>query len=186
MSLENKINTPLLAFVIKELKEVFPPTVFFATGFNLIVYTTNLLLADYLLSFGSFLVATTAALVVGKAVLVANALPFLRRFDTAAMIHPVLFKTIVYWAVVFVVRFLEKLIEYFLAGGTFSGIPEYVTNHFSWHRFAAIQIWIFVLFFIYTCVAELNARLGDGELRRIFFARRSLETKVKPPSTDPD
>ena len=48
----------LLAFVIKELWEVLPPTVFFAVGFNLIVLTTHLILADYLVSFGSFMVAT--------------------------------------------------------------------------------------------------------------------------------
>jgi len=50
------------------------------------------------------MVATMAALVVGKAVLVANAMPFLRRFDTAPMLQPVLFKTIVYWVVVILVR----------------------------------------------------------------------------------
>ena len=94
----------LLAFLIKELREVVPPTVFFAVGFNLIVLTTNLILADYLVSFASFVVATITALVVGKSVLVANAMPFLRRFNTAPMIQPVLFKTIVYWAVVFLMR----------------------------------------------------------------------------------
>jgi len=162
----------LLAFVIKELREVWPPTVFFAVSFNLIVLTTDLILADYLASFGSFMVATVTALVVGKAVLVANAMPFLRRFDTAPMIQPVLFKTIVYWAVVFLVRFLEKLVEYLFAGGTLRAIPGYVATHFTWHRFAAIQIWIFVLFLIYTSVEELNARLGDSELMKIFFTRR--------------
>src|SRR6201997_1861278 len=81
------------AFLIKELKEVLPPTVFFAVGFNLIVLTINLILADYLASFANFMVATVTALVVGKAVLVAQAMPFLRRFDTAPMIRPVLFKT---------------------------------------------------------------------------------------------
>ena len=59
----------LLAFVVKELREMWPPTVFFAVGFNLIVLTTDLILADYLASFGSFMVATMTALVVGKAVL---------------------------------------------------------------------------------------------------------------------
>ena len=120
-----------------------------------------------------------AALVVGKSVLVANAMPFLRRFDTAPMIQPVLFKTIVYWATVFLVRFLEKLVEYLFAGGTLSEIPEYVATHFTWHRFAAIQIWIFVLFLIYTSFEELNARLGDGELMKIFFTRHS--PVMKPP-----
>src|SRR6202035_2923304 len=138
-----------LAFVVQELKEVLPPTVFFAVGFNLIVLTIDLILADYLSSFASFMIATTTALVVGKSVLIANAMPFLRRFDSAPVIQPVLFKTIVYWAVVFLVRFLEKLVEYLFAGGTLRGIPEYIVTHFTWHRFAAIQIWILVLFLIY-------------------------------------
>src|SRR6516164_11781656 len=172
------------AFLIKELQEVWPPTLFFAVSFNLIVLTINLILADYLRSFASFMVATATALVVGKAVLVADAMPFLRRFDMAPMIQPILFKTFVYWAVVFLVRFLEKLVEYFFAGGTFGGIPEYVATHFTWHRFAAIQIWIFVLFLIYTSVSELNARLGNGELSKMFFSRRSLEMKFTPPVAD--
>jgi hypothetical protein len=173
----------LLKFVIKELREMLPPTVFFAVGFNLIVLTTDLILADYFVAVGNFMVATVTALVVGKSVLIANAMPFLRRFDTAPMIQPVLFKTSVYWGVVFLVRFLEKLIEYLAAGGPLNAIPEYVAIHFTWHRFAAIQIWIFVLFLIYTSVEELNARLGDGELMKIFFTRRSWEAK---PTLAPD
>jgi hypothetical protein len=66
----------LSAFLIKELREVVPPTVFFAVGFNLIVLTTDLILADYRASFGNFMVATMTALVVGKAVLLANVTPF--------------------------------------------------------------------------------------------------------------
>jgi hypothetical protein len=164
-----------IAFLVKELRELLPPTIFFAVGFNLIVLTTNLILADYLRSFAGFLVATVAALVVGKSVLIADAMPFLRHFDKAPMIELVLFKTVVYWAMVFLVRFLEKLIEYLFGGGTLGGIPEYVATHFTWHRFAAIQIWIFVLFLIYTSVAELNARLGHGELRKIIFGRHSSD-----------
>jgi hypothetical protein len=174
----------LLSFFIKELREVLPPTIFFVVGFNLIVLTTDLILADYFVSFGNFVVSTMAALVVGKAVLVANALPFLRRFDDAPLIRPVLFKTIVYWAVVFLVRFLEKLIEYFFAGGSLSGLPEHVALRFSWHRFAAIQIWIFVLFLIYTSVKELNARFGDGLMFKIFFTKRSSELKPVTQASD--
>ncbi|MBV8212667.1 MAG: hypothetical protein JOZ08_05510 [Verrucomicrobia bacterium] len=103
----------LTAFLVTELKELVPPTLFFAVGFNLIVLTIDLILADYVRTFANFLVATTTALVVGKSVLVADAMSFLRRFDSSPLIQPVLFKTSVYWAVVFVVRFLEKLVEYF-------------------------------------------------------------------------
>jgi hypothetical protein len=62
------------AFLLREFREILPPTIFFFIGFNLILLTTNLLLADYGEAFGSFMLATAAALVVGKAVLVANAM----------------------------------------------------------------------------------------------------------------
>jgi hypothetical protein len=112
--------------------------------------TTQLFLDDYGGQFASFMIATAAALVVGKSVLVANALPLLWRFDGAPLIQPILFKTFVYFVVVFLVRFLEKVVEYFLGGGTVAGLPRNVAEHFSWHRFTAIQIWIFVLFLVYT------------------------------------
>lgn len=169
----------VLVFVLKELREALLPVTFFFVSFNLVELTTQLILADYMARLANFMVATTTALVVGKAVLVANALPFLRRFDAAPMIRPILFKTFVYWAVVFVARFLEEIIEYAIRGGTISGFPEYLTAHFAWHRFAAIQIWIFVLFLVYTFVTELSARLGEGELASILFSRRS--SKLQPP-----
>jgi hypothetical protein len=168
----------LLGFVIRQLHEVVPPTLFFAIGFNLIVLTTQLILADYLIHFANFMLVTMSALIVGKAVLVANALPFFRRFDTAPIVQPVLFKTLIYCVVVFLVRFLERLVKYCLAGGTLSGIPEYVANHFSWNRFAAIQIWVFVLFLIYSIGSELNSLFGNGELVKILFTRRTSELKL--------
>ncbi len=172
----------VVAFFIKEFKEVIPPTLFFLVGFNVIVLTTQLLLNDYLTGYftglANFILATTAALVVGKAVLVANHMPFLRRYDTAPLIQPILFKTVAYCILVFLARFLEHLVRYFIDGGTFAGIPDYVAEHFSWNRFFAVQIWIFVLFLIYTTFSELNELFGQGELYKILFKRRSSEIKL--------
>src|SRR5208282_6390354 len=161
------LASPIPAFIIKEIREALPAIVFFAIGFNLIVLTTQLILDDYGAQLAGFMVATMAALVVGKAVLLAKLLPFFGRFDNAPLIQPIVFKTVVYWAVVFLARFLEKLVEYLLHGGRFGGIPDYVTTHFTWHRFGAIQIWIFVLFLIYVTADELNTLFGHGELFKI-------------------
>ena len=131
---------------LHELSEILPPTIFFVVGFNLVVLTTNLLLAEYSVAFANFMLATAAALVVGKAVLVANTLPFLGRYDRAPLIEPILFKTIVYWAIVFAARLLEHFVQFCLVEhhpvGSF--LPHMVAT-FSWDRFAAIQIWILVL-----------------------------------------
>src|SRR5690348_173731 len=67
------------AFLLREFLEILPPTIFFIIGFNLIVLTTNLILADYGAQFASFMLATASALIVAKALLVANALPVIRR-----------------------------------------------------------------------------------------------------------
>src|SRR5271170_217263 len=67
--------------LLHEALEALPPTIFFFVGFNFIVFTTNLLLADYAIAVSSFMLATVGALVVGKAVLVANAIPLLKLYD---------------------------------------------------------------------------------------------------------
>ena len=167
------------AFFLHELREILPPTIFFFVGFNLIVLTTNLILAQYAVAFASFMLATAAALVVGKAVLVANAMTFLRRYDRAPLIQPILFKTVCYWAIVFVARLLEHFIRFWLIEHNPVGefLPHMIAT-FSWHRFAAIQLWILVLFLIYVTASELNELFGDGELRRIFLTYRPSELQL--------
>jgi hypothetical protein len=59
-----------------------------------------------------------------------------------------------------------------------------VSALFTWDRFAAIQIWIFVLFLVYTSIVELNAHLGNGELVKIFITGHSTQMKPTRPSSD--
>src|SRR6202049_1850844 len=76
----------IAARLLHEGREALPPTIFFFVGFNFIVLTTNLLVAQYLVAVSNFMLATLAALVVGKAVLVANKMSLLRRYDRAPLI----------------------------------------------------------------------------------------------------
>jgi len=81
------------ARMLHELSRALPPTIFFFVGFNFIVLTTNLLVAEYAAAVSTFMLATLAALVVGKAVITANAIPVITRFDRAPLIQPILFKS---------------------------------------------------------------------------------------------
>jgi len=168
----------VLAFIAKEFREIVPPTLFFLVGFNLIVLTGHLVIDDYRRQLFNYMLATTTALVVGKSVLLANALPFLRRFDGAPLIAPILFKTLVYFIVVLIVRLIEELVEYWVGGGSLSGTFLHLQQQFAWRRFAAVQIWIFALFVVYTTAAELAELFGHGEFRRIFLERSSTEAKL--------
>ena len=134
------------ARLLHEVREALPPTIFFFVGFNFIVLTTNLLVAQYLVAVSNFMLATMAALVVGKAVLVANKMPLLRRYDRAPLIQPILFKTAFYWVVVFFARLLERFVHFVFEGNPSADFISYLVTTFSWHRFSAISLWILVLF----------------------------------------
>src|SRR5580698_2416271 len=99
-------------------------------------------------------------------------MPFLRRFDHRPLIYPILFKTVIYTLLVFVARLIEALIHYLVEGGVLGhgGFIADLVDRFSWAHFAAIQLWIFVLFLIYVGVSEVNQRLGPGRLRALLFS----------------
>jgi len=77
-------------FVSSVFAHIVPPTLYFLIAFNLIVFTTNLLVHDYWFRVSGFLVATTTALVVGKSILVANQIRLIDHFRGAPLIQPIL------------------------------------------------------------------------------------------------
>src|SRR4249919_2980050 len=102
----------------------------------------------------------------------------MRRFDGAPLIQPILFKSAIYWLVVFVFRIAEGLFHFLREGGALGDFPDFVVAQFSWPRFLAIQIWLMVLFLVYVTAHELNALFGDGELPRLFLRWHSSEAKL--------
>jgi hypothetical protein len=164
------------ARLLHEAREALPPTLFFFVGFNFIVLTTNLILADYNEAAFNFMVATLSALVVGKAVLVANAIPYINRYDRAPLIRPILFKTAFYSIVVFLVRLLERFVHFTVVEHNRPrGFVSDAMSTFSWDRFLAINLWICILFLIYVTASEIAHLFGPKALWRLFFTSRPTE-----------
>ena len=163
---------------LEQVKHMLPPTIFFLIGFNLILWTKRLILEEHGIEFNGFFTAVVAALLVGKAVLITDNLPFMRRFDGAPMIQPILFKSAIYWLCVLMVRLAERLVHFLPGGGSIADFPAHLVEDFSWARFLSIQIWLMVLFLVYVTIHELNVLFGDGELYRLFFRWRSSEAKL--------
>jgi hypothetical protein len=167
-----------LAWYVDQMKHLLPPTIFFFIGFNLILWTKQMILQEHNIEFSGFLVATMAALLVAKAVLVVDHMPFMRRFDGAPLVQPILFKAAIYWACVFVIRIGEGLLHFLHEGGALVDFPQHLVDRFSWPRFLVIQVWLMVLFLVYVIIHELNRLFGDGELYRLFFRWRSSQAKL--------
>jgi hypothetical protein len=163
---------------VHAFREVLPPTLFFLFSFNLIVFTTNLLVHDYWFRLSTFLVATTTALIVGKAVLVANHIRLIDRFRGKPLIQPILYKALFYTLVVLVVRLAERFIHLAIDDHGFSVAFDAAVQDFSWRRFVAVQIWIFTCFLIWVTVTELGRLLGEGQMFRLFFRHRSNQHRL--------
>lgn len=159
------------------VKHMLPPTIFFFVGFNLILWTMQLALAEHGIDIRGFVTATLAALLVGKAVLIMDKAPFMSRFDGSPLIQPVLFKSLIYWVCVLVARLAELSIHFGIEHGTLDGFGAYLVEQFRWRRFIAIQVWLMVLFMLYVALHELNTLFGDGELHRLTFHWDSTHVK---------
>ena len=178
MSLPASLPARAGRVVVRVIEHLLPPTLYFFIAFNLIVFTTNLMIHDYWFRLSGFLVATTTALVVGKAVLVANQIRLIDRFRGAPLIQPILYRTVFYTLIVFVVRILERFIHLAIDQRGFTLAFGEAIDEFSWRRFAAIQIWLFTCFLIYVTATELSTLLGEGQLFRLFFRHRSSEHRL--------
>ena len=158
---------------LREMRHLLPPTIYFFCAFNIIVLTTNLLARTYWFALSNFLAATLLALLVGKAVLVANKIRGIDRFGGAPLIKPILFKTVFYSLVVLLFRIIELMIHFSFDSDGFRVAFNEAVEAFTWRRFAAIQIWLFTCFLIYITATEISAALGPGKLKQMLFGPRS-------------
>lgn len=153
--------------VAREIRRLIPPTLFFLVAFNLLALTGELARPGGSASWFTYATASVAALVCGKAVLLADNLPFLNRYPSRPLIWNVVWKAAIYMAVTLLIRLAEHLIRGAWHRDGLSA--ELAEAGFSWTHFALIQLWLGVLFLNYCAIGELMRALGKGRVLRLFF-----------------
>jgi len=154
--------------LLKELKLVLPPTIYFFCAFNIVAFTSNLVVHRYWFALSNFMLATMLALIVGKVILVTDKFQFVDRFRGRPLYRPILFKAAFYTVVVLVVRVIELFIHAGRDERGFHVALGIARDAFTWQRFTAIQVWLFVSFLIYAAVSELSALSGRKFVSLLF------------------
>jgi hypothetical protein len=158
-----------LEFLKKEFLEMLPPTIYFFVMLHIIAIIRALMVRAGQFEPSSTVSIAIAALILGKAVLIADMLPWINRFPEKPLIYNVSWKTVAYTVVAGIIHYLEHLWDFAReAGGIVAGNQK-LLQEIVWPHFWAIQLLLVILVFQYCTMHELARAVGRDKLIRIFF-----------------
>ena len=159
--------------VVEKLKEEFlavlPPTVFFFIALHIIGLVRVLMTEGTGLPVTSSAQIALAALIIGKAVLLADLWPPINRFPEKPLVYNIVWKTVIYYLVASFIHYLERLYDFAKAAGGIAAGNERLLAEIVWPHFWALQIILLVIILNYCVIRELGRVLGEERMVRMFF-----------------
>jgi hypothetical protein len=153
----------------EEFFKLLPPTIFFFVALHIVAFVRVLMLKGTGISPLSTITIAVAALILGKAVLIADLLPMVNRFPNKPLIYNVAWKTLIYLVMATLIHYVERLIDFWRQTGGFVAGNQKLLADIIWPHFWAIQIILFVLISMYCTMHELVRVMGREKVMRIFF-----------------
>jgi len=157
-----------------ELFKLLPPTIFFFVALHIVTFVRVLALKGTGISPLSSMSIAVAALILGKAVLLADMLPMVNRFPNKPLIYNVAWKTLIYLLVATLIHYLERLVDFWRQAGSLVAGNQKLLAEIVWPHFWAIQIILLVLIVMYCTIHELVRVIGREEVLQIFFGPMPL------------
>src|SRR2546421_4280381 len=161
--------TKLSTKLKKEFFELLPPTIYFFVALHIVAFVRVLMLKGTGIAPLSSMSIAVAALILGKAVLIADLLPMINRFPNKPLIYNVAWKTLIYLLAATLIHYLEHLFDFWRQSGGFVAGNKKLLAEIVWPHFWAIQIILLVLIAMYCTLHELVRVLGKEKVLRIFF-----------------
>lgn len=153
----------------RELREAMLPMAFFLVVFHVVALVEAVILDAFHLTLTGAAMATVAALLAAKAILIADRLPFIDRFAQLPLVYGVLWRTAIYSAFVCALRIAEEIVPHWISSGSFRAAIDHAVARISWQQVVALQLWLVVAMLLYSSLSELDRHFGEGSLRRAFF-----------------
>jgi len=161
--------TQLSAKIKEEVLALIPPTIFFLFTLSLIALIRVLMLRGTGIPASSVVQIAVGALILGKAVVIADLLPFINRYPDRPLAYNIAWKTAIYTSVAMLIHYVEHLIDFWRQAGGFIAGNEKLLAEIVWPHFWAIQIVLMILIFGYCTMHELVRVLGREKVRELFF-----------------
>src|SRR5438093_6148017 len=93
----------------EEFFKILPPTIYFFVALHIVMFIRVLMLEKTGIAPSSSISVAVAALILGKAVLIADMVPMINRFPNKPLIYNVAWKTLIYLLAATLIHSLERL-----------------------------------------------------------------------------
>jgi hypothetical protein len=165
------------AKIKEEFEALIPPMIFFFVALNIVALIRALMLKGTGIPASTPLAIALAALVLAKAVLLADLLRAINRYPEKPLIYNVLWKTLIYSTVATALHYLERLLDFWRQADGFIAGNRLLLERIVWPHFWAIQIIIVVLVLNYCLISELARVIGPTRLSQMLFGSAALATR---------
>jgi hypothetical protein len=162
-----------LLFIKHELMEMLPSTIFFFIIFQIIVFTRMLKGDQSNVSLGSVLAATIGALIVGKSILIAEALPIFNWLKSKRLIYDIIFRLFIYELIVLLFQFLEELIPLISKYDSFPKAMSHLFEEIDWAMFWSTHIVLALFLIIYCLASGVIGVIGRDKVLKILLSPKS-------------
>ena len=161
-----------LNWLKREVVHVLPVFLFFLIFFTLINWIESYLFKHMGVTPFRFAQVALAAALIAKVVLVADKLTVLNLFRKKPLAFGIVWKTMLYWLFLLVVRFVIRMAPYLtIHGMSFHLDGDQFFTQVNWNLFISIQAYYLMLLFIFITFQELATQIGPEKMRRMFFGR---------------
>src|SRR5262245_18877144 len=166
----------MLEKIKEECVAVLPPTIFFFVTLHIVALIRVLIAKGSQFTPLSTASIAVAALILGKAVLIADMHPAINRYPNEPLVYNVAWKTTIYLFIATVIHYLERLVEFSRQAASLAAGNEKLLAEIVWPHFWAVQIVLFVLILMYCTGRELVRLIGRDRVLRAFFGPMPLPT----------
>jgi hypothetical protein len=163
----------VLIFLKHEFLEMLPPTIFFFVVFHILAFIRALMAKQYGITISAATTATIGALIVGKSILIVDALPLCDWFSQKRLIYNVGWRVFLYLIIVLLFQFLEELIPLISKYGAISTAREHLIEEIKWPRFWATHIILIVFIAFYNAATAVIGAIGRNKFLEIIFSPKS-------------
>ena len=159
----------VVAKVKEEIEALIPPTLFFFVALHLVALLRVMMLKGTGIPLATSATVTLGALILGKAVLIADVLPFINRYPAKPLMYNIAWKTTIYVLIATLLHYLERLVDFWRETGSLIEGHRKLLAAIVWPHFWAIQILLLILLLMYCTTRELIRVIGKDRVRAMFF-----------------